>query len=215
MSEIILVRHGQANSKATSEAEYDRLSDLGWQQARWLGETLRAQGAHFDHVVSGDMRRHLETAEGLGVAPQVDARWNELNYFGLSEALHLHKGVAHPSAGEGFFAHAQVLFDHWTRDDLPDAPEPWTGFESRIFAALDDSVARGGRTLVVTSAGVVGALLRRVLSLNTEAHVKLITQTVNTSVHRLVVVQGHTFMAEFNTTPHLDDPERQPFRTFF
>jgi broad specificity phosphatase PhoE len=29
MGEIILVRHGQANSTATDEAGYDRLSDLG------------------------------------------------------------------------------------------------------------------------------------------------------------------------------------------
>ena len=37
MGEVVLVRHGQANSGATDEESYDRLSDLGHQQARWLG----------------------------------------------------------------------------------------------------------------------------------------------------------------------------------
>ena len=42
MPHITLVRHGQANSDAKDEDGYDKLSDLGHQQARWLGE-------HFDH----------------------------------------------------------------------------------------------------------------------------------------------------------------------
>ncbi len=40
MSKITLIRHGQANNTATDEAGYDRLSDLGRQQARWLGEYM-------------------------------------------------------------------------------------------------------------------------------------------------------------------------------
>ena len=49
MIEITLIRHGQANTGARSEADYDRLSDLGRQQALWLGEHLRATGG-FDRV---------------------------------------------------------------------------------------------------------------------------------------------------------------------
>ena len=41
MGEIILVRHGQA---AFASDNYDQLTDLGWQQARWLGEHLAAMG---------------------------------------------------------------------------------------------------------------------------------------------------------------------------
>ena len=36
MSHVTLVRHGQANSSARDELGYDRLSELGWQQAEWL-----------------------------------------------------------------------------------------------------------------------------------------------------------------------------------
>ena len=41
MPEITLVRHGQAKQNATSEEDYDRLSDLGRIQAKWVGEHLR------------------------------------------------------------------------------------------------------------------------------------------------------------------------------
>jgi phosphohistidine phosphatase SixA len=45
MGELVLIRHGQANSAANDEDGYDRLSDLGHQQARWLGDWLRAHEA--------------------------------------------------------------------------------------------------------------------------------------------------------------------------
>ena len=38
MSNVMIVRHGQANSEARDEASYDQLSPTGHQQAKWLGE---------------------------------------------------------------------------------------------------------------------------------------------------------------------------------
>jgi broad specificity phosphatase PhoE len=215
MSEIILVRHGQANSKATSEAEYDRLSDLGWQQARWLGDHLRATNSHFDRVVAGDMRRHLETAEGAGVVPQVDARWNELSYFGLSAALQAETGLPHPEQGAGFVDHAHILFDRWTGGGLPDGPETWAGFEGRVLGALGDLAQAGGSTLVVTSAGVIAAVMRHVMGLQTAAQVRLLAQIANTSIHRLEYLRQDFYVAEFNATPHVDAPDRRTSRTFY
>ena len=37
MPEITLVRHGQAKQNATSEEDYDNLSELGRMQAKWVG----------------------------------------------------------------------------------------------------------------------------------------------------------------------------------
>jgi broad specificity phosphatase PhoE len=42
-SEIILIRHGQANTGAKDEESYDKLSATGHQQSAWLGDYLRAQ----------------------------------------------------------------------------------------------------------------------------------------------------------------------------
>ncbi|MEM7685167.1 MAG: phosphoglycerate mutase family protein [Pseudomonadota bacterium] len=60
--ELWLVRHGQA---AFASDDYDRLTDLGWQQARWLGEHLRGMEVGFDRIASGTLRRQRETAEAV------------------------------------------------------------------------------------------------------------------------------------------------------
>ena len=62
MAQFHLIRHGQASFGA---ANYDKLSQLGHQQARWLGEYYRARGETFDALVTGDLVRHVETGEGI------------------------------------------------------------------------------------------------------------------------------------------------------
>ncbi len=52
MSEFYLVRHGQASFGAKN---YDKLSELGHQQARWLGEYLTARDITFSQAFMGDM----------------------------------------------------------------------------------------------------------------------------------------------------------------
>ena len=97
------MRHGQANSTATNEADYDRLSDLGHQQAAWLGDHLRAHEAPFDLVLTGTLRRQQQTAQAMGnmgADPQIDARLNEMDYFTLGKALESHQGVPMPAPDE-------------------------------------------------------------------------------------------------------------------
>lgn len=57
MSIITLVRHGQANSAATTEEDYDRLSDLGKQQAAYLGAHFASLKTEFDAIYSGTLNR--------------------------------------------------------------------------------------------------------------------------------------------------------------
>lgn len=74
MGEIILVRHGQANSAARDEESYGRLSELGHRQGALLGDWFRDQGLTFDQVLAGTHGRHRETAEAMGqgaAAPDV------------------------------------------------------------------------------------------------------------------------------------------------
>ena len=216
MAEIILVRHGQANSSARDEAGYDRLSDLGHQQARWLGEHMATTNPHFDHIVCGDMVRHRETAAGIGhTDTDIDARWNDQSYFALSDALEKETGLPHPASDGDFVTHVGQVFDHWQRGVLQNVPETYQAFETRVVAALNDVAERGGRNLVVTSTGVISIVLKHVLDLGHTGHMKVIVQTANTSVHRVEFLHGTFFMAEFGTTPHLDTPERRLKRTHY
>ena len=216
MAEIVLVRHGQANSAAKDEVSYDRLSDLGHQQARWLGEHLSATNGHFDNVICGDMRRHRETAAGIGFdSPQVDARWNELSYFALSEALERKTGAPHPGDTGGFIAHVDEVFSHWKADGLDNVPETYANFDASVTAALEDAAQLGGRSLVVTSTGVIAMVLRNVLDLSHRGHMKMIVQTANTSLHRVERLHDTFYVAEYGATPHLDTPERRSARTHY
>ena len=65
MSHITLIRHGQANSGAKDEVSYDKLSDLGHEQAVWLGNYLRDTGIHHTRLYTGTLTRHIETANGM------------------------------------------------------------------------------------------------------------------------------------------------------
>ena len=60
MSRLILVRHSQASFFADN---YDRLSPLGEQQARALGEHWVKLGIGFDEVIVGPRERQIETEQ--------------------------------------------------------------------------------------------------------------------------------------------------------
>ncbi len=213
MGEIVLVRHGQANSHATTEEDYDRLSDLGHQQARWLGEWFRAHGHEFDHVVSGTMRRHRETVAGLGLTADEDARLNEIDYYTLSDALHRVKGEPLPT-GDSFADHMPKVFAAWKAAEIEGA-EPYHAFEDRVAALIDDAAQPGRRVLCVTSGGVIGMVLRHILDLDILKMSHVMLPIFNSSIHKLNVRNGATFMAGYNAIPHLDPPDRAHARTYY
>ncbi len=62
MTHLYLVRHGQASFGAD---DYDKLSEVGHQQSRWLGEYLAERGVRPGLVMTGSLRRHRETWEGM------------------------------------------------------------------------------------------------------------------------------------------------------
>lgn len=213
MGEITLVRHGQANSEAMDEVSYDRLSELGHQQAGWVGEWLRSTGERFDHVVAGTLRRHRETAEAMQVTPTEDARLNELDYYTLGHALTEAKGVPFPHP-DGFVPHAELMFAAWQAGEI-EGQESFAAFETRVAAFVADAARPGVHTLAVTSGGVIGFAMRHVLGLRLNPMVRLLAPIMNTSIHRFHVAEDHMLLAGFNAVPHLDAPERHHARTFF
>ena len=213
MGEIILVRHGQANSGAVTEADYDRLSDLGRRQAAWLGDWMRENGYEFDHVLSGTMRRHRETAEAMKIAPDEDARLNELDYYTLSQSLHDRHGEPLPT-GDTFADHMPKVFAAWAAAEIMGA-ETYERFETRVAELLSEAAVPGRRLLCITSGGVIGMMLRHVLDLDMMKMSRVMLPIWNTSIHRLHVRQGETILAGYNAIPHLEAPERAGSRTYY
>lgn len=213
MGEITLVRHGQANSAATNEEDYDRLSELGHEQARWLGAWMEGHEAPFDHVVSGTLRRHRETVAGMGYGADEDARLNELDYFRLSSALESATGT--PAPGPSDFAdHMPKVFEAWHRAEIQGA-ESYHTFETRVGEMLREAAIPGRRILCVTSGGVIGMMLRHLLDLDLLRMSQVMLPIFNTSLHRIHVAPTRTILSGFNATPHLDAPERAAARTFY
>ena len=212
MSQITLVRHGQANTQARDEAGYDRLSPLGHRQAGWLGAHFQGTGEVFAQVWTGTLRRHVETADGIAAdSPSeriADERLNELQYFTMSQLLEEQHGIALPDTREGFIDHLPTLFSHWQAGKLEGAPESFVDFETRVREVLHDIAQGSGRALVVTSGGLIGMALRLTLRLDMKglAHVCLAIQ--NTSLSRWLPIRGDLALTQFNATPHLDTPER-------
>ena len=214
MGEIILVRHGQANSEAKDEESYDRLSDLGHQQARWLGDYLADREAPFDKVISGSLRRHRETAAGIGyVDPVVDPRLNEMDYFNLGQALENVHGVPFPGPDE-FAAHVPQVMEAWHRAEIKGV-ETFASFEDRVTSVLQEAAQPGVRVLCVTSGGVIGMIIRHLLDLDPTRMAHVLLPIMNSSVHRVHVIPQGPILASFNAVPHLDHADRAHAKTHY
>ena len=81
-------------------------------------------------------------------------------------------------------------------------------------AALDAAAAQGGSVLVVTSGGVIGVLLSRVLGLEPRTTADLLLNIHNASIHRLLLEDGQLRLDLFNASPHFDPTDRAHARTY-
>lgn len=229
MVEITFVRHGQANTGATDEASYDKLSALGHQQARWLGEHFAHVGAQFDHVFAGSLHRQVDTAKEIcgviGGDVQCDERLNEIDYFALADNMRDVHGLAVPRNGEEFAPHVPVTFKAWMAGEVHAAPETYAQFVTRIDAMLGDMEAlaqkggktggkTGGKILLVSSGGVISKVKRQVLGLDVQQWAQALLSTRNSSVHRYHHFLGALQLDVFNAIPHLDHPDRVHARTY-
>ncbi len=215
MSHITLIRHGQANSDARTEEDYDRLSPLGHQQAAWLGAHMRSTGQHHVRLYTGTLRRHVETAASMetGMTAVQDERLNELQYFSLATAMQEEHGLPIPNGHESFAQHLPQVFTAWAEDRIEGAPETFASFESRVQAALTEIAQGDGPALVVTSGGLISMVMRQHLNLEIPAMASLALAIMNTSMHRLFPVGGTWSPVMFNAVPHLEHPERHHAQT--
>ena len=217
MGEVVLVRHGQASFGAD---DYDKLSDLGHQQAAWLGDYFDAHGMAFDRILRGALRRHRETADGIvaslaaGGTVEEDPRFDEFHYDPLQEEYLRATGTDAPESRASFLAMFPELFVQWEDGLLRGSGESYGAFTGRVWAGLDEIVRPDSRILVVTSGGVIGAALRRVLRLDARAAADLTLNIHNASVHRLNYEEGKLRLSLFNASPHLDPKERAHARTY-
>lgn len=210
MSEILLIRHGQASF---GTADYDRLSPLGHEQARALGAALARHDMVPDALFIGTQRRHRETLAGvapaLGLDPAAAESLPGLDEFDTDGLMAAH--FAETGAPEGLNrdrrAHFRALRDSvqaWQRDAIADPPERWPDFEARVRSALQRLAGCGARrVLVVSSGGPIARIVTEVLEAPAAQMMRLQLQTRNCAVTRLVVGRSGIYLLGFNEMPHV------------
>jgi broad specificity phosphatase PhoE len=225
MAALYLVRHAQASY---GTEDYDRLSALGWRQARWLGEYFAERGMRFDVVLRGTLRRHAETlagiAEGMGSAlpERQDAGLNEYDSLALLRA-HTGLDAVQEADRQAHFRLLREALYAWARGSLErSSHEPFAEFRARVLAALAPVCAGSARSvLVVSSGGPISMILAEVLGIAAHGVVDLNLQSRNTGITELRYRPRSTPFdvramrcVSFNNVPHLDRPDRAGTLTY-
>jgi len=214
----MLVRHAQASFGTD---DYDRLSELGWRQSRWLGEYFAERGVSFDRVVRGSLRRHAETLAGIGEGMGAGLACEEnkgLDEYDSHALLRAYGGSETPQ-GNDRRQHFRLLREAlyaWTDGTPGGAPhEPFAEFRGRVLAALAairESKAR--RVLVMSSGGPISTILAEVLGMPARGVVDLNLQTRNTGISQLQSGASRIHCVSFNNVPHLERPGRSDALTY-
>jgi len=198
MSQIKFIRHAQASF---GKANYDQLSDFGFEQSKILGKYLVNENQRFDKIYLGPLRRHRETYETVK---------EEYDKAGLAiPEPHFIDGLAEHRGPEVLRAVRDQLiakYDHireWHEDTLQnpenkvsnhfkmfnffmmnwatknleiELPEhqDWQSFKVDVKEALDQIMSESGRGATVgafTSGGTISAIMGHALEMKNEARI--------------------------------------------
>lgn len=220
MGTIYLVRHGQA---AFGTDHYDRLTDIGFSQARLLGDYFRRRNIVFDAVFTGTLRRQTETAQAIFEDhPQLAAPSLQETFRGLDE--YKHEAVMMALTGN-FPApalaaarrdpvvvreHFRVLRDAllaWAENrTTPQGMPAWQEFQDGAVAALIEARRRfpDGNVLIVSSGGPIAAVVAAALNAPPAAAVELNLRIRNSSLTEFAATPRRHTLISFNGLPHLD-----------
>ena len=223
MGTLYLVRHGQASLGA---ADYDQLSALGHRQAVRLGEYWRERGLQFDTVLTGTLRRHTQTLNGIAEGLQGAAiagtlpeplqlpGLNEYDSHALMRALHAGP-VPRPDTPERFKQYFRLLCDalaQWMAGVIsPENMPSWEEFSNGVHAALEqvrrDHAGKNQNVLLVSSGGPISAAVGQVLGTAPEVTIALNMRIRNSAVTEFSISPRRLMLQTFNGLAHLDAPE--------
>lgn len=224
MGTLYLIRHGQASY---GEADYDRLSPRGIEQAQAVGRW--AASAELHALYAGPLRRQQQTAQYAreasgGRLPAHDtlAELAEYPAYELLQHLVPRLVAEDPQFEQLTTAPTPRLLDlalttilrKWSRDEWTvDGVERVDAFVGRIRAGLDRvlrAAGSGARLACVTSAGPIGVAVGLVFGIPTERMLRTGIVIRNASITELRF-RSQNFdwqpdqlsLVTFNLTSHL------------
>ncbi len=239
MGVLFLVRHAQATFL---EQNYDKLSELGGEQARLLGAYWAQRKVIFDRACTGPCVRQKDTAKlmrdeyrkaGLKfpeplVLPEFDEYQGEAVLVRSLPGLlknderirDLHAAFQSSSNSAGRRSTFQKLFEavigKWVSGEIPSlGAEPWSEFCSRVNLGLAKLLAAGGRgerVAIVTSGGPIAVAMQRALNLSPQHTLQVSWMSRNCSLSEFLYSGDRFTLSAFNTHPHLNDAAMLTYR---
>ncbi len=225
MSEIYMIRHGQASF---GEKNYDRLSPMGIVQAEIVARHWVGIGRKIDAIYVGSMKRQIDTAEALVSSykdkrmyvPEIilDESFDEYDSASVFEAQLPGMIEENPSISEKLIdiykdkRTFQLLFEEamnrWVSGacGIPGAVT-WNGFKDRVLSGVDRIMQIQGakKTLAVfTSGGPISVVVQGALGLTDKSAMAQSWQIMNASISRFKYNAKGLALAGFNDITHLE-----------
>ena len=234
MSRLHLVRHGQAMFLTD---DYDRLSPLGGTQAERTGRALADEIGGAPEFLVGTLKRQQQTLAALratgGFAeprapgdPTFDefpfdamlrqqvARWQGRN-AAVDAAIEANEAAE--SRHDRIRAVQQLLelsIAEWIAADRSDGDAgipAWSAFCDRVvggIARIQEITPSGSDVVIVTSGGVVAAIVQHALNVAPEVASRLCWRVNNASITQLTFDRKRLSLDHFNRVGHLPTAER-------
>jgi broad specificity phosphatase PhoE len=239
MATLTLVRHGQASFLSDN---YDRLSELGEEQARLLGDYFARHQTRFTRVLAGPLQRQMRTAEivygkvtGAGIEwPEPEEMPDLEEYHAeaflktyLPELIHREESIRDlherfkksddlHDKGRAYQKMFEAAVRLWIRGGIQtEGIETLDLFLNRIegvLTLLRESDRRGEQVIAFTSGGVTGAAVALATGADMEKTIELTWMVRNTGLTEFLYSRDRLTLSAFNRIPHLDDPRLWTYR---
>jgi broad specificity phosphatase PhoE len=228
MASVLLIRHGQASF---GTADYDRLSDVGQEQSRWLGRWFKHTGNVPDLIVVGPLHRHAHTAdlcvEAAGIsAPRIAIAG--LDEFDHEEILARHRPdlashealVAELATLENPHRAFQRLFSdavaRWTGGAFDhEYSRSWPAFRAAVMNGMEALAAQQvSRIWAFTSGGPIAVIANALVGAPMADTFSLSWPLVNTSTSRISIGPQRRSLISYNGWPHLEGADAKAMVTY-
>ena len=220
MGQLYLIRHGQASFGAE---DYDNLSELGHKQAERLGAYFRQKNLQFDAVITGTLRRHTQTWQGISKGagykhePLELPGLNEYDSHAVIATIHPEK-LEKPDTPEMYRHHFRLLKDgltQWMNGVVSPVGMPsYDGFQRGVVNALDHvrkthtadkESGKSGNILIVSSGGPISTAVGHILGTTPETTIELNLRIRNCSITEFAFTPKRHMLVTYNTLPHLEE----------
>lgn len=239
MSELILIRHGQASFFSD---DYDRLSATGELQAKCLGEYWLTRGVRFDEIYSGPLLRQIRTAEIVGetyqragqpwpalqILPELaeydgDGIVRELLPLLAEQNPEIQKLIAANRAAveqqdkyKTFHRMLSAAAEAWLAGKVSSPRvESWRSFHQRVsrgWQTITHGSTGGRRVAAFTSGGPVSIAVQLAMQAPEALALALNWRLRNCSLTEIIFSRGRFTLDHFNGIPHLADPTLWTYR---